>query len=110
MMTEPGGAYFDDAEAAALHDGILKGGFLGRRFLSDYACIWAREIGKAFPPERYPIIIVPLDHQLFHAYDIKHSRRFRRSISGAATGGLTSERGVLSAQPHVSAILDDDVA
>ncbi len=111
MMTEPGGAYFDEAEAAALHDYGVKGGFLwADDFWSDYAfSIWAREIGKAFPPERYPIIDVPLDHQLFHVlYDIKHLTHIPSINFWGATGGLTSERGAASAQPHVRAILDDD--
>jgi hypothetical protein len=110
MMTEPGGAYFDDAEAAALRDYGLKGGFLwADDFWSDYAFdIWAREIGKAFPPSRYPIVDLPLDHQLFHVlYDIKHIPQIPSINFWAATGG-TSERGALSATPHVRAILDED--
>ena len=56
MMTEPGGAYFDEAEAAALHDYGLKGGFLwADDFWSDFAfSIWAREIGKAFSTGTLP--------------------------------------------------------
>jgi hypothetical protein len=110
MMTEPGGAFLDEAEAAALHDYGLKGGFLwADDFWGDYAFgIWAREIAKAFPPEQYPIIDVPLDHQLFHIlYDIKHIPQIPSINFWAGTGGQTSERGSLSAVPHVRAILDD---
>ncbi len=110
MMTEPGGAYFDDAEAAALHDYGVKGGFLwADDFWSDYAFnIWAREIGKAFPPAQYPIIDVPLNHPLFHVlYDIKHLTQIP-SIGVWERFGVTSERGADSAQPHVRAILDED--
>jgi hypothetical protein len=110
MMTEPGGAYFDDAEAAALRDYGLKGGFLwADDFWSDYAFnIWAREIGKAFPPERYPIVDVPLDHQLFHVlYDIRHIPQIP-SIGVWQRFRTTSERGVESATPHVRAIFDPD--
>jgi hypothetical protein len=110
MMTEPGGAYFDDAEAAQLREYGLKGGFLwADDFWSDYAFnIWAREIGKAFPPERYPIVDVPLDHQLFHLlYDIKHIPQIP-SIGVWQRFRTTSERGAESATPHVRAIFDPD--
>ena len=110
MMTEPGGAYFSDAEANALHDYAVKGGFLwADDFWGEYAFrVWAGEIGKAFPPGRYPIVDVPLDHELFHIlYDIKHYTQIP-SINFWAYSGQTSERGPDSAQPHVRAILDDD--
>jgi len=110
MMTEPGNTYFDEQEAAALHDYALKGGFLwADDFWSDYAFgIWAREVGKAFPPGQYPIIDVPLEHTLFHMlYDIKRIPQIPSIGFWAGTGGQTSERGPLSAEPHVRAILDE---
>jgi hypothetical protein len=110
MMTEPGGAYLDDDEAAALRDYALKGGFLwADDFWGDYAFNWwAGQIGKAFPPEQYPIIDVPLDHQLFHLlYDVKHIPQIPSIDFWAGTGGATSERGAESAVPHVRAILDE---
>jgi hypothetical protein len=109
MMTEPGGAYFDDEEAAALRNYALKGGFLwADDFWSDYAFNWwAGQIGKAFPPEQYPIIDVPLDHTLFHIlYDVKHIPQIPSIDFWLATGG-TSERYAESAVPHVRAILDE---
>jgi hypothetical protein len=110
MMTEVGSAYFDEQEAAALRDYALKGGFVwADDFWGDYAFRWwAEQIGKAFPPERYPIIDVPLEHQLFHLlYDIRHIPQIP-SINFWAYSGQTSERGAESAVPHVRAILDDD--
>jgi hypothetical protein len=110
MMTEVGNSFFDEQEAAALRDYALKGGFLwADDFWGDYAFgIWAREIGKAFPPEQYPIVDVPLDHQLFHIlYDIKHIPQIP-SINFWAGTGQTSERGPASAVPHVRAILDEN--
>ncbi len=109
MMTEPGGAYFDEQEAAALRDYALKGGFLwADDFWGEYAFRWwAGQIGKAFPPEQYPIIDVPLDHQLFHLlYDVRHVPQIP-SINFWADSGGTSERGADSAVPHVRAILDE---
>jgi Domain of unknown function (DUF4159) len=110
MMTEVGNTYLDEREAAALRDYALKGGFLwADDFWSDYAFdIWAREVGKAFPPEQYPIVDVPLDHQLFHIlYDIKHIPQIPSINFWAATGG-TSERYEKSAVPHVRAILGEN--
>jgi hypothetical protein len=110
MMTEPGGAYFDDAEAAALHDYAVKGGFLwADDFWGEFAFrFWSSQIEKAFPRERYPIIDLPLDHPLFHVlYDIRHITQIP-SINFWGYSGQTSERGAESAVPHVRAILDDD--
>jgi uncharacterized protein DUF4159 len=110
MMTEVGNTYLDEREAAALRDYALKGGFLwaddfwGNRAFE----IWAREISKAFPPEQYPIMDVPLDHQLFHIlYDIRHIPQIPSINFWAATGG-TSERFAESAVPHVRAIVDEN--
>jgi hypothetical protein len=111
MMTEVGNTYLDEQEATALRDYALKGGFLwADDFWGDYAFqIWAREIGKAFPPERYPITELPIEHPLFHLlYDIKHKVQIPSINFWGGTGGQTSERGSLSAEPHVRAILDDD--
>jgi Domain of unknown function (DUF4159) len=110
MMTEPGGAFFDENEAARLHDYLLKGGFLWvDDFWGEFAFShWAGEIGKALPPEHYPIIDVPLEHALFHTlYDIRRILQVP-SINFWSRSGETSERGRDSAVPHVRAILDGD--
>ena len=54
-------------------------------FWGEYAFrVWENEIAKALPPERYPIVDIPLDHALFHAlYNIRRISRFRRSAHGA---------------------------
>ena len=109
MMTEPGGAFFDDEEAKALHEYVQKGGFLwADDFWGTYAFqFWADTIAKAFPPSRYPIIDVPLTDPLFHVlYDVRHIPQIP-SINFWASTGRTSERGADSAEPHVRAILDD---
>jgi len=110
MMTEPGGAFFDENEAARLHDYLLKGGFLWvDDFWGEFAFShWAGEIGKALPPEHYPIIDVPLEHALFHTlYDIRRILQVP-SINFWSRSGETSERGRDSAVPHVRAILEED--
>jgi Domain of unknown function (DUF4159) len=108
MMTEPGGAYFDEAEAAQLHNYLLKGGFLWvDDFWGEYAFShWAGEIAKALPPEQYSIEDVPLEHTLFHTlYDIRRIAQVP-SINSWSRSGETSERGRDSAVPHVRAIKD----
>jgi Domain of unknown function (DUF4159) len=110
MMTEPGGAFFDEAEAMQLRDYVLKGGFLWvDDFWGDYAFShWAGEIAKALPPERYPIIDVPLEHTLFHTlYDVRRIPQIP-SINFWGRSGQTSERGRDSAVPHVRAILEEE--
>jgi hypothetical protein len=110
MMTEPGGTYFDQAEAVALRDYLLKGGFLwADDFWGDYAFdVWANEIGKALPPHQFPPVDVPLTHELFHMlYDVRRIPQIPGIDFWLGTGGRTSERGSLSAVPHVRAIFDE---
>ena len=109
MMTEPGGTYFDDAEALALRVYLQKGGFLwADDFWGEYAWAhWENEIRKALPSGEYPLIDVPLDHQLFHMlYDVREIPQIPSIGFWYGTGGGTSERGRDSAVPHVRAIMD----
>ena len=111
MMTEPGGAYFDEDEAVALRGYLERGGFLwADDFWGDYAFnIWAREIGKALPPYKYPIVDLPISHPIFHLlYDLKRVPQIPSINFWAGTGGFTSERGERSAVPHVRAIFDEN--
>ena len=74
MMTEPGGTYFDEAEAAGCATYLQKGGFLwADDFWGDYAFEhWMNELRKALPSGEYPLTDVPLDHPLFHVlYDVQ---------------------------------------
>ena len=109
MASDPGSAGFSAEDAEGLRKYLLKGGFLWvDDFWGEYAFShWAGEIAKALPPERYPIIDVPLEHTLFHAlYDIRRIPQIP-SINFWGRSGETSERGRDSAVPHVRAILDE---
>jgi Domain of unknown function (DUF4159) len=109
MMTEPGGAYFDDAEAAALGDYLLKGGFLwADDFWGEVAwSTWEREIRKALPASEYPIVDLPLAHPLFHMlYQVTSVPQIPAIDFWFGTGGQTSERGAASAVAHARAISD----
>jgi hypothetical protein len=109
MMTEPGGAFFDEAEATALRTYLQRGGFLwADDFWGEYAWAhWENEIRKALPSSDYPLFDVPLDHQLFHMlYDVREIPQIPSIGFWYGTRGGTSERGSLSAEPHVRAIAD----
>jgi hypothetical protein len=108
MITEPGGSYFDAAEAAALRDYLLKGGFMwADDFWGTRAWqVWAGEIAKALPSGTHPIVDVPLEHELFHTlYDVREKLQVP-AIGWWVGSGITSERGYDSAEAHVRAILD----
>ena len=111
MLTEPGGAYFDDAEAKGLREYLQRGGFLwADDFWGDYAFEhWMNELRKALPSSEYPEFDVPLDHPLFHVlYDVKEIPQIPSINFWYGTGGGTSERGRDSATPHVRAVSDRD--
>ena len=111
MMTEPGGAFIDQAEAAGLKTYLDKGGFLwADDFWGDFAFEhWMNEIRKALPSSDYPLMDVPLDHPLFHVlYDVKAIPQIPSINFWYGTGGRTSERGPDSAVPHVRAISNRD--
>jgi hypothetical protein len=110
MMTEPGGAFLDPAEAAALRDYLQKGGFLwADDFWGERAWdIWAGELAKALPSAQYPIVDLPIEHELFHAlYDVKDAPQIPSLGFWLGTGGGTSERLMDSRVVHVRAVLDD---
>jgi hypothetical protein len=111
MMTEPGGAFFDEAEARALRTYLQKGGFLwADDFWGEYAWAhWENEIRKALPSGEFPLTDLSLDHPIFHVlYDVKEIPQIPSLGSWGGPGGNTSERGRDSAQPHVRGITDRD--
>ena len=67
MMTEVGGLYLGDDEAANLRNYLLKGGFLwADDFWGSYAwAVWESQIRKALPSGAHPIVDLPLDHPIF---------------------------------------------
>ncbi len=69
---------------------------------------WSGEIAKALPPATYPIVDLPLDHELFHTlYDVRELPQIPSIGFWIETRGATSERGPSSAVPHARAIFDD---
>jgi hypothetical protein len=109
MMTEVGGAFLDEPEAANLRTYLLKGGFLwADDFWGEYAWEnWTDQIAKVLPPAEYPIVDLPRDHLLFRTLSAVERVPQIPSINfWRGSGGGTSERGPDSAVPHARAILD----
>jgi hypothetical protein len=110
MMTEVGAAFIDDAEAEALRNYLLKGGFLwADDFWGEWAGeMWAEQIGKALPPSQFPQKDLPKDHPLFRAiFDIGGGVPQIASIGfWLGSGGGTSERYQESAVAQARGIFD----
>src|SRR5262245_48142055 len=109
MMTEPGGAFLSNDEAARLRAYLLKGGFLwADDFWGEYAWThWVGELRKMFPEDReYPLVDVPMNHASFHTlFDVKEFPQIP-GIGIWAGWHTTSERGADSATAHARAVLD----
>jgi hypothetical protein len=109
MMTEVGAALITDAEAEALRNYLLKGGFLwADDFWGEYAWdVWAEQFAKALPPGQFPPKDLPKDHPLFRAlFDIGGVPQIASIGHWLGSGGGTSERGPESAVPHARAVYD----
>ena len=109
MLTEPGGAYFDDAEAKNLREYLERGGFLwADDFWGEYAWEhWLNELRKVLPSGQYTVSDVPMDHPIFHMlYDVRELPQIPSINFWAGTGGGTSERGRDSAVPHARGAFD----
>jgi hypothetical protein len=110
MMTEVGSAYIDDAEATQLREYLEKGGFLWvDDFWGQYAWdFWERQIRKAMPSGKYPIVDLDLTHPMFHTLmPLKSVPQIPSINYWLGSGGDTSERGRESAVVHARAINDD---
>lgn len=108
MMTEPGGAEFDAAEAKALGEYLRKGGFLwADDFWGTHAWEWwSAQLAKALPPDEYPIVDVPLDHPMFHTlFDVKEIPQIP-NIGQWESSHTTSERGDDSPQAYARGVFD----
>jgi hypothetical protein len=109
FATDVGTMGMSTAEAARLHDYLLKGGFL---WVDDFWGTeawehWAEEIAKALPPREYPIVDIPPDHPIRHIlHRLTQVPQVTSIQNWRRTGGYTSERGEDSAEVHFRAIND----
>ena len=109
MMTEPGGAGFDNEEAAKLRLYLEKGGFLWvDDFWGSYAWDhWVAQIRKVLPANEFPIFDLARDHPLFHTqFEVTSVPQIPNIGFYLGTGGGTSERGSDSAVAQARGIND----
>ena len=110
MMQEVGRLFFNDEDAAKLRTYLLKGGFLWvDDFWGSYAWDrWVDEIAGVLPPHQYPIVDIPVDHQILHMlYDVKRMPQVPAISFWYRSGGQTSERGSDSAVVTFRGIHDE---
>ncbi|MCZ6636223.1 MAG: DUF4159 domain-containing protein [bacterium] len=67
-MLEVSGMELTEGEREGLRSYLLRGGFLFvDDFWGDYAWDnWEYEISQVLPPEDFPMVDIPLDHEIFH--------------------------------------------
>ena len=109
MMTEPGGAFFDEAEAERCATTCSRAGFSGPT-ISGATTRWTTgpdRSGRRFRPRAIRSWTCR-STALFHTlYDIRRIPQIP-SINFLGRSGQTSERGRDSAVPHVRAIMGPD--
>ena len=108
MMSEPGGSYLSNDEAANLRAYLLKGGFL---WVDDFWGSlawrnWENQIGKALSPAEYPIIDLTVDHTMFRMLFPVHTLPQIPNVGLWRMERRTSERGPDSDELHVRGIQD----
>jgi len=108
MLSDPGGSFFDEREAANLRAYLLKGGFLwADDFWGELAWSnWESQIRKALPASEFPIVDVTTDHPMFHTLFNIETLPQIPNIGLWVRYGQTSERGQESAQMHARTISD----
>ena len=108
--TDVGTAFFTDEEAGTLRTYLLKGGYLWvDDFWGPYAWDnWASQISKVLPPAQFPIRDLGVDHPLRRTlFEFTNLPQIPSISFWRRSGGDTSERYELSAEPHLRGIADE---
>ena len=111
ILSAPGRALIDTADAARLREYVLKGGMLWTddSWGTYQWRHWVGQLRKVLPASEYPIFDVPLDHALFRTqFEVTEIPQIPNIGFFIRSGGQTSERGADSAVPYVRAIADRD--
>jgi hypothetical protein len=109
LMSDVGTMELDEPEVQALRAYLLKGGFLWvDDFWGPWAwAAWEEEITKVLPPSDYPIRDLTPDHPIFKSmFQIAEFPQIPSIQFWRQSGGLKSERGPDSAEPHIRGISD----
>lgn len=112
FMSDVGTCTFSTKEAEKLREYLLRGGMLHvDDFWGEEAWEnWAAEIYGVLPPDEYPIVDIPLTHEIFHVvFDVTEIPQVP-SIQHwyRSNGSTTSERGAETAEAHFRGIFDHD--
>ncbi len=108
--TDVGTAFFTDREAETLRNYLHKGGFLWvDDFWGPYAWDnWVGQIGKVLSPAQFPIRDLGLDHPIRRTlFEFTNLPQIPSIGFWRRSGGETSERYELSAEPHLRGIADE---
>ncbi|MGE0864321.1 MAG: DUF4159 domain-containing protein [Vicinamibacterales bacterium] len=108
--TDVGTAYFSDDEVEILRNYLLKGGFLWvDDFWGPYAWdSWVAQISKVLSPAQFPIRDLGLDHPIRRTlFEFKDLPQIPSINFWRESGGETSERYEMSAQPNFRGIADE---
>lgn len=109
IMSAPGAALIQSAEAVRLRQYLLKGGMLWTddSWGTYQWQHWVGQLRKVLPAAEYPIFDVPLDHALFRMqFTVSEIPQIPNISFFLRSGGRTSEQGADSAVPYVRAIAD----
>lgn len=106
-MVEVGSLSFNEQEVENLREYLLRGGFLHvDDFWGEYEWAnWEYEIGRVFPSEIFPILDIPLSHEVFRiVFELDEVPQVPSLDYWEATGE-THERPDAT-EPHVRGIFD----
>jgi hypothetical protein len=109
LMADVGTLTLSDDEAGRLRAYLTKGGFLWvDDFWGPYAWnAWVAELARVLPPAEYPIADLHADHPVYRAmFEVERLPQIPSIQFWRQSGGMTSERGPDSAEPHLRAISD----
>ena len=108
-IEDAGTAEFSVADVEVLRTYLLKGGFMwSDDFWGSRAWYhWENEIGRILPPGRFPIVDIPVTHQMFQTvFSVKRILQVPAISQWRRMGGETSERGLDSAIVNTRGIFD----
>jgi len=111
IMSAPGSAAIDEAEARRLREYLEKGGFLWTddSWGTYQWQHWVRELRKILPGDEYPIFDLTPEHELFRTqFEVTEIPQIPNIGFFLRSGGRTSEQGADSAEPQVKGIADRD--
>ena len=109
-IEDAGTARFSVEDVEQLRTYLMKGGFMwSDDFWGSHAwSVWQQEIGRVLDPRKYPIVDIPVTHQMFQSvYSVKRILQVPAISQWRRNGGDTSERGPDSAIVNTKGIFDE---